>query len=95
MTDGKDAWEHYEDRFHPDTTTILCAYTQFIKTKLQNNEDLKHKNNILDIEASVAFNGINNIMKTRGEKYISLYLDQIEHLSIEEQQRINTLLFYR
>ncbi len=79
----------------PVLETLLQQYSQNLRQLLDANDDEKYTKNILNRESDITFNGLGKLMKNEWEKYLCLYLDKIQTLTIGEKQRINTFLYTR
>jgi len=78
----------------PNSEEIINHYNTLLQQRLV---DLKpdHINYILSCENDVALAGLGALMEQQNKRHIYLYLDTTKHLSIEEQTRINLLLYSR
>ena len=94
-TESKEKWNEYIQNNTPTIEEILQYYTQSLKNLLEKNPDERYSRNLLNFESDITFDGLNKLMEDKWEKYLYLYLDKIHTLSIEEQQRINMLLYTR
>ncbi|HBB04441.1 TPA: hypothetical protein DCZ39_06180 [Patescibacteria group bacterium] len=74
---------------------ILSQYTKFFKKFLEANTTDEYKKILLDVESAITFDGLGKLMEQEDQKYLYLYLDQIQSLDIDEQQRINAFLYAR
>ncbi|MCX6825010.1 MAG: hypothetical protein NTY80_02185 [candidate division SR1 bacterium] len=77
------------------TEEILLHYQQLLKDKLQANDTDEFQKMILNFEREIVSDGVGKLMEEENKKYLYLYLDKIENLSIDEQQRINSFLYTR
>lgn len=85
----------YITQNNPNIKQMLDHYSCLLKTILEKNKDPEYKNTLLNFEADIVFDGLGNLMENENEKYLYLYLDKISSLSVDEQCRINQLLYRR
>lgn len=90
----KDERQQYIQENNPTTQEMFQHYSLLLKELLEANDE-NHKKMILNFEKAIGFDGIGDLMAAGGQKYLYLYLDKIQSLSKEEQQRINTFLYTR
>lgn len=95
VTGSKQEREAYIQRNEPTIEGILMYYTHLLKQKLQANDNFQYKKSVLDFEAHISFDGLGEYMKQESQEHLYLYIDKTEILSVDEQQRINTLLSTR
>ena len=95
VTSSRDDRKNYIKSNQPSIEEIIIYYNNLLITLLQANYTNDNKNAILNFETDITFNGLSQLMEEEWYKYLYLYLDNIQKLSIEEQQRINTLLYTR
>ena len=95
ITKSKEQWDTYIKENNLTLNGILQYYSESLKTLLQENTDEEWRNRLLNFECNIAFNGLGRLMEDEWHKYMTLYLDKVQLLTIEEQQRINMLLFTR
>jgi hypothetical protein len=95
VTESKEQWDKHIKENNLTLDGILHYYSESLKTLLQKNTDEERRNRLLNFESDIAFNGLGQLMKDEWHTHITLYLDRVQSLSIEEQQRINMLLFTR
>ncbi len=95
VTGSREQWNQYIAANAPTLEEILHYYSTSLKTLLAANPDEEYMRRLLDFESDITTNGIGELMADAWKKYLYLYLDNIESLSITEQQRINTLLYTR
>lgn len=95
VTDSKEQWDTYIKENNLTLDGILHYYSESLKTVLKENIDEERRNRLLNFESDITFNGLGQLMEDEWRKYMMLYLDKVQLLSIEEQQRINMLLFTR
>jgi len=95
VTESKEQWDTYIKENNLTLDEILQYYSESLKTLLQENINEEQKNRLLNFESDITFNGLGQLMEDEWHKYMTLYLDKVQLLSIEEQQRINMLLFTR
>lgn len=84
----------YIQKNTPSTQKIFDYYSERLKILLDTHDDA-YKKMLLDFEKDIGFDGLGELMKHEGQKYLYLYIDKIQSLSIDEQQRINTFLYTR
>lgn len=93
-TGGKRLWSEYIHNEHPTMEEIRKSYHAFLlDAMIPGNPG--HKKMMLDFESDIAYNGMEQLMRSEGQRYLCLYLDQPQSLTEEEQQRINTILYTR
>lgn len=90
----KDWKEHIKDT-RPTTEEIIDQYTILLTDLLQANNATDKQKTILNMESHVAIDGIARLMLDENIRNMYLYLDNINSLTTDEQQRINSLLFAR
>jgi hypothetical protein len=95
VADSKEQWDKYIKENNLTLDGILQYYSESLKTLLKENNDEERKNRLLNFESDITFNGLGQLMEDEWHKCMTLYLDKVQLLSIEEQQRINMLLFTR
>lgn len=95
VTDNKEQRDEYIKNNIPTLDGMLQHYTQSLKTLLEGNTDEQRRNRLMNFETDVTFNGLSRLMEDEWQKYLNLYLDKVQSLSVEEQERINTLLYTR
>jgi hypothetical protein len=95
VTEIKEQWNEYIKTNAPTIEQIVQHYSESLKTLLKENTDEQRKNHLLNFESNITFNGLSKLMEDEWQKYLNLYLDKVQALSVEEQQRINTLLYTR
>jgi len=86
--------EEYIKSEQPTSEEMIAHYQQILQQKLT---ELKpdHAKYIVNCENDIAIAGLASFMKKENKTHIYLYLDNINHLSLEEQTRINLLLYAR
>ena len=84
----------YIQKNTPSTQEIFDYYSERLKTLLDAHDDA-YKKMLLDFEKDIGFDGLWKLMKQEGQKYLYLYIDKVQSLSVDEQQRINTFLYTR
>lgn len=94
VTPSKQDRQKYIQEQMPTSEEMLQHYRQVLKELLQANNE-EYQNMLLNFERDITFDGLGELMKEEGQKYLYLYLDKIQTLSIEEQQRINVFLYSR
>ncbi len=88
--------KEYIDQNQPNSEEMLNHYSKCLKTYLSLiDSDPKNKNIVLGFECDVTFEGLAKFMEKEDIGYMYLYLDKIQSLSLDEQSRINRLLFAR
>lgn len=95
VTESREKRNEYIKENNPTLEKMLQHYTQSLKTLLEENTDEQQRNRLLNFESSVTFDGLSKLMEDEWKSYLYLYLDKVQSLSAEEQQRINNLLFSR
>jgi len=82
----------YEIDKTSNTQEILSHYSKLLKqyTNTHDSAELMY-----GFEFDRIINTISNILKHEDEKYLYLYLDNIENLTINEQSRLNNILYTR
>ncbi len=95
VTESKEQWDKHIKENNLTLDGILHYYSESLKTLLQKNTDEERRNRLLNFESDITFNGLGQLMEDEWHTHITLYLDRVQSLSIEEQQRINMLLFTR
>lgn len=95
VTESKEKWNEYIQNNTPTIEEIVQYYTESLKKLLKENINEQQKNRIMNFESDITFNWLHKLMEDEWEKHLYLYLDKIHILSIEEQQRINMLLYTR
>lgn len=94
VVENKQERNEYIQKHISNSQEILEYYSQRLKTLLEANDEA-YKKMILHLEKDIGFDGLGEFMKQEGQKYLYLYMDKIQSLSIDEQQRINTFLYTR
>jgi len=94
VTPSKQERQHYIQENTPNSEEMLQHYSHLLKHLLEANDE-EYRKMILSFERDITFDGLGDLMKAEGQKYLYLYLDKIQSLSIEEQQRINIFLYTR
>lgn len=86
--------EEYINTQQPNSKEMLTHYRTLLQKKLT---ELKpdHIQYILNCENDIAINGLATFMKEENKSHIYLYLDNTKNLSVDEQTRINLLLYAR
>ena len=95
VTESREHRNEYIKNNTPTLDEILQYYSQSLKTLLETNPDEERKNRLLIFESDITFNGLSKLMEDEWHTYMALYLDKIQSLSVEEQERINSLLYTR
>jgi hypothetical protein len=71
---------------------MIDHYQQILQQKVTTLKP-DHAKYIVNCENDIAIAGLANFMKKENKTHIYLYLDNISHLSLEEQTRINLLIY--
>lgn len=95
VTDNRYKRNEYIKEKTPTLDELLQHYTESLKKLLEGNTDKQRKNRLLNFESDITFDGLSRLMENEWQRYMYLYLDKVQSLSIEEQERINTLLYTR
>ncbi len=95
VTENKVIRDEYLNNNKPTIDEALQYYIQSLKTNLEKNQQPGYKNMLLNFESDITFHGMSELMRSEWQKYLNLYLDKVQSLSLEEQQRINTILYTR
>jgi len=75
-----------------NTQEILSHYSKLLKQYTNTHDSAEQ---MYGFEFDRIINTISNILKHENEKYLYLYLDNIENLTINEQSRLNNILYTR
>jgi hypothetical protein len=94
VTPSKRERTQYIQEHTPNSEEMLQHYNLLRKELLVANDE-DYKKMLENFEKDITFNGIGDLMKSEEQKYLYLYLDKIQSLSREEQQRINVFLYTR
>jgi len=95
VTPSREARKKYVQEQKPNHEEMIHNYSQFLKEKLQESDDIGYKETILHYESNITFDGIDKLLQEEDQTYLYLYIDNIDVLSVNEQQRINNLLYAR
>lgn len=86
--------QKYVQENTPTSEEMIHHYRHLLKELVQAHDE-DYKKTLLNFERDITFEGLGNLMEKEWQKYLYLYLDKIQSLSIEEQQRINVFLYTR
>ncbi|MEI7562752.1 MAG: hypothetical protein WCJ39_03410 [bacterium] len=95
VTEDEQERKQYVQENQPNIEEMITHYSQLLKSLLQANDDIEYKRKVLNFESDIAFEGLGRLMLDEKQSYMYVYLDQIQSLITEEQQRINMLLYTR
>lgn len=73
---------------------IFMYYEQLLRQKLQKGDD-NFNRSLLNLESDILFEWLPKLMKAEDITHLNVYLDNTGTLSIDEQSRINELLYTR
>lgn len=96
VTPDSDVRNQYMQEHQLDIDWVLKYYRQ----QLQIHLDTENKNptfvrDVLNYEGDMALDGLSACMEHHNVRHLYVYLDQIDQLNIDEQKRINQLLYAR
>jgi hypothetical protein len=94
VTETRQDRDNYIEQNRPTSEEMVHHYAQLLKRSLEANDE-SYKKMLMNFEVDITFDGLGNLMQQEEEKYLYLYLDKVQMLSTEEQQRINILLYTR
>ncbi|MEI6426426.1 MAG: hypothetical protein WCO66_03670 [Candidatus Absconditabacteria bacterium] len=86
--------EEYIKTQQPNSKEMLTHYRQLLQKKLTELQP-DHIQYILNCENDIAITGLATFMKEEDKSHIYLYVDNTKNLSVDEQTRINLLLYAR
>ena len=94
VTPDSDTRNKYMKENQLDLEWMFNYYNEQLKTHLSTN-DSEYINSLLNYEGNMAFDWLGKLMEHQKTRYLYLYLDKVEKLSIDEQTRINRFLYSR
>lgn len=94
LTDSPEDRKRYVQKEQPHVQEIFNQYNWLLKERKE-GKDSEFIQELLRRESDITFDGLSEFMEGENTRYLYLYLDNIQHLSIDEQRRINRFLYTR
>ena len=94
ITEGTKYRDIYHGQKNPSLDEILDHYSELFKIH-SDSKDPEYMRRLLNYESDIAFDGLAKFMDWKDSHHLYLYLDKVQHLSVDEQIRINRILYAR
>lgn len=94
VVESREERDKYVQLNQPTREAMLEQYRSLLNARLKWG-DATFRDILLKFESDIAFEALAKYMESINTKYLYLYMDNVQHLSVAEQSCINTFLYGR